>query len=341
MSVPRRVLHAPEDIAGQASAAVAGLRRIGIEADLYAASHPFDYGLPDIVPPTGRAALSRVILRAATSYDTFHFHFGQSFHTRFRLADARMLRAWGRRVVVEFHGSEVRLPSLEAARNPYYVKLEGEDDACAHRLMERWSKITEGHVIVCDRSLIPGIRQHFDHIHIASARVDVTKLAPIPPDPTRIGPLVIVHAPSNERAKGTTYLRAAIAKLDEVEYVEISKRSRAQALAAFARADIVVDQLCMGGYGVASIEAMSMAKPVVCYLLPEYRRADCPIIQADPDTVFAVLADWVQRRSELRAVGLASRAFVERYHDVPYVARLLLDTYRALPARVGRARTWS
>ena len=333
---PGSVLHAPVDIAGQASRSVQGLRLLGVPADLYAPPHPYGYDPADFAPSRNRIRLARTIVGLARAHDTFHFHFGETFHRRLRLTDARALRAAGRRVVVEFHGSDVRMPSIEAARNPYYVRLPGEDDATAERLMADWAVITDGHVICCDPSMIPFVERHFEHIHLVGKRVEVRRYEPIPPQCARRR-LVVAHAPSDPVAKGTAFVRAAIGRLGgRVEYVELTGVAHAELTRALRGADVVVDHLCVASYGVLGIEAMSMAKPVICSMLPDYFRnlpPDCPVICANPGTIESVLAEWSDRRPELRDIGLASRAYAENNHDVAVVARRLIEIYAQLPTR--------
>jgi glycosyltransferase involved in cell wall biosynthesis len=87
---------------------------------------------------------------------------------------------------------------------------------------------------------------------------------------------------------------------------------------------------------VFAVEAMSLAKPVICYMLPEYAAClppDCPIINANPDTIAEVLGTWLTRSRERHELGIASRAYAERYHDIHVVARRLLEAYEELPGR--------
>jgi glycosyltransferase involved in cell wall biosynthesis len=334
-----RVLHAPIEISGQASLSVRGLRACGVEADLFAAPHSFGYEPPDIVRPTSRPAYLRAALGALRSYDVYHFGFGSSFSPRsLRLVDARALRWAKRRVVVEFHGSDVRMPSLEAHRNPYYVRHEGEEDLGAETTMRRWSAVTGGHAITCDHHLDLFVGRHFEHIHHVAHRVDTHRLTPHPPR-AQVGVPVVAHAPSHLAVKGTAHLRRALEELHAqgaaFEYVELRGKSHAEMLREMERADLVVDQLCAGAHGAISVEAMSLAKPVICYMLPEYAAgmpADCPIIDADPVTIRAVLARWLADGAMRRDRGLASRAYAERHHDIRVVARRLIDVYESLPS---------
>ena len=148
----------------------------------------------------------------------------------------------------------------------------------------------------------------------------------------------MVHAPSNPRIKGTVHVRRAVEDLRsaglDFEYVEITGMSHAEAKAQYQRADLVVDQLCIGAHGVFALEAMSLAKPVVCYIRPDLVAKypqDLPVINASPETLTSVLGEWLQRPADRRERGIASRAYAEREHDVRVVARRLLDVYEQLP----------
>jgi hypothetical protein len=329
------------EIAGQAALSAYGLRAIGIESFSFARPHSFDYAPgPDIQPSAGRLGWLTAAAQAARNADIFHFYFAQSFLPYpLHAADARLLRLLGRRVVVEFMGSDVRMPSLEAQRNPYYVALDIESDDTARRALTTWSGVTSGHAIICDRALAVFLAPHFEHIHVVPFRVDTASFSPIPPDPQVTKPTV-VHAPSDLSGKGTRHLRAAVQALQasgvEFDYVELHGMSHEEVIERCRRADIVVDQLCSGSHGVFAVEAMSMAKPVICYLHPDVTPMypdDLPIIQANPETLPAVLSHWLGAPHDRHALGLRSRSYAEREHDVRRIARRLLDVYAQLPGR--------
>jgi hypothetical protein len=333
------VLHAPIEVAGQAAMSSLGLRARGVESHVLAPPHPFGYDPPDIVPPAGRWGRARTVFAAARTHDIFHFYFGLSFlRPALRLLDAWALRRLGKRVVVEFLGSDARIPSLEASRNPYYVQNAAEDDALAVTRMRRWSQVTDGHVIVGDHQLDPFLRPHFAHVHYVGQRVDTQRLISRPPDRTVDKP-VVVHAPSHLAVKGTVHVRRAVDELRAAgvrfEYVEVHGASHKEALRQCERADLVVDQLCSGAHGVFAVEAMSLAKPVICNMLPEHEATlpGCPIINANPDSITAVLGAWLDRSHDRRERGLISRSYVEANYDVRIVADRLLEVYAALPGR--------
>jgi glycosyltransferase involved in cell wall biosynthesis len=335
-----RVLLAPVEVAGQLGLSVAGLRAIGVDARAFARVHPFDYPeRPDVVPGPGRISWARNAVRALRGRDIVHFLFGQTFLPEAaRQADARLMRRRGIRVVVEFCGSDVRMPGVEAARNPHYVPFPTEDDANATRRMASWATVTDGHVIVPEPGLLAFVGRHFTHAHLVPLRVDTHAFRPAPPSTESGRRPIIAHAPSHLEGKGTVHVRRAVDDLRaagaDFEYLEIAGVPQRAVHAAFARADIVVDQLCVGSYGVAAVEAMSFAKPVVCYIEPAITDSfppGLPIVHAAPTTLPAVLGALLERPAERRDLGVASRDYAERVHDMRVVAQRLLQVYEALP----------
>jgi glycosyltransferase involved in cell wall biosynthesis len=99
----------------------------------------------------------------------------------------------------------------------------------------------------------------------------------------------------------------------------------------------VIDQLNAGWYGLFAIECMALGKPVVTFLHDEaVRRTEeafgtsVPIIGATKENLRERLEPLVASASERRRIGEASRAYVERVHDLERVADRLLDLYARL-----------
>jgi glycosyltransferase involved in cell wall biosynthesis len=164
--------------------------------------------------------------------------------------------------------------------------------------------------------------------------IDLSKVTPAPPS-DRPRP-VILHAPSSRRRKGTEQVIAACDGLDaDLEIVEGLRHD--EAFERFRSADIVVDQLNAGWYGLFAIECMALGKPVVTFLHDEaVRRTEeafvtpVPIVAATSDTLRERLRPLVESVDERRRFGAASRAYVERVHDVERIADRLLDVYSRL-----------
>jgi glycosyltransferase involved in cell wall biosynthesis len=110
-----------------------------------------------------------------------------------------------------------------------------------------------------------------------------------------------------------------------------------EAFERYREADIVVDQLNAGWYGLFAIECMALGKPVVTFLHEEAVTrtekelgARVPIVNATRDTLRAQLEPLVASAAERRRIGAESRAYVEQVHDLERVADRLLALYARL-----------
>jgi glycosyltransferase involved in cell wall biosynthesis len=147
---------------------------------------------------------------------------------------------------------------------------------------------------------------------------------------------LIVHAPSSRRRKGTEHVLAACERLDaDLELVEGLRHD--EAFERYRAADVVVDQLNAGWYGMFAIEAMALGKPVVAHLREEPLRATeealgvrIPIVSATKDDLAERLRPLVASAAERRRIGAESRAYVEQVHDLERVTDRLLDLYARL-----------
>lgn len=161
--------------------------------------------------------------------------------------------------------------------------------------------------------------------------------------------LTFAHAPSNRSVKGTDLILSALAELESEGYRFtldlIEGVSNEEALARYAEADVVIDQLYAGWYGGVALEAMALGKPVVVYLresdfqfLPKAMVEDLPFIRATPATVKDVLREVLESpRVDLVARARQSRAYVERWHDPRAIAEKIADDYRqAIDSLKGR-----
>jgi len=91
----------------------------------------------------------------------------------------------------------------------------------------------------------------------------------------------------------------------------------------YRRADIVVDQLLVGWYGVFAIECMALGKPVCVYIkggLKKYLDGS-PLIDADPTSIKQRLIELIENQSLRQEIGRRGREYVERIHDADVVCR--------------------
>jgi glycosyltransferase involved in cell wall biosynthesis len=218
------------------------------------------------------------------------------------------LRALGKKSVLHFLGSDIRGKSPEqlAWAQRAGARVVGSYDAI------RW--VPDAHVIP------PGI--------------DVRGIEPAPPGNSERP--IVVHAPSSRTRKGTEDVVAACADLGvDLEIVE--GLDHREAFERYRRADVIVDQLNAGWYGVFAIEAMALGKPVVTFLHEDAVRRtqeafglEVPIVNATKKTLVETLRPLVASAEERARIGAASRAYVEEVHDLERMTDRLLALYAGL-----------
>jgi glycosyltransferase involved in cell wall biosynthesis len=307
-----RVTHCPVNTAGIPWTNVQALRGRGIEARLVVFNR---YALhPEADVDLGRsgglarqqATQWRAFARLAPRTDIFHFYFGLTLLPK--SVQFPLLRALGKRSVMHFLGSDIRgkTPEQLAWAQRAGARIVGSYDAI------RW--VPDAHVIP------PGI--------------DVRAIEPAPPS-DRERP-VVLHAPSSRSRKGTEHVVAACAALDvELEIVE--GLDHREAFERYRHADVIVDQLNAGWYGVFAIEGLALGKPVVTFLHDEAVRrteeafgVEVPIVSATKETLADKLRPLVESVAERQRIGLASRAYAEEVHDLERMTDRLLALYAGL-----------
>ena len=247
-SRPLRVVHCPVNTAGVPWTNVQALRRRGIDASLVVFNRYALHPEADRSLELGngfvrrQAAQWRALASLLPRTDVFHFVFGLTLVPQ--SLQYPILRAFRKRSVMQYLGSDIRgkTPEQLAGGKRAGAEIVGSWDAI------RW--VPEATVIP------PGI--------------DLSTITPVPPrDRTRP---VVVHAPSSRRRKGTEHVVAACAALDvDLRIVEGLRHD--EALALYRGADIVIDQLNAGWYGVLAIECLALGKPVLTFLHDEIGRA--------------------------------------------------------------------
>jgi len=249
--------------------------------------------------------------------------------------DTWLNRALRKPMVIEFWGSDIRSPSVETQRNPYYPGAQhyGESDNRSEKLLRSWARLTGGVAVVSDHLFNAQLQAHFPTIYIVGQRCDIASVIPTYPsvDARRQR---IVHAPSHRAVKGTEHLERALERLRTLglhfDYIRIENMSHDEATTAYRSADLIVDQLCLGAHGIFACEAMALGKPVICYTLDEAAAgypSGLPLINANPDTIERVLEQWLADGAARHAAGVRSRAYAERVHDYLLVGRRLAAIY--------------
>ena len=207
------------------------------------------------------------------------------------------LRANGIKVAMVSHGSDVRTPSVHLELEPYSPFAESHG-GLTQALEE---KAVENHDVLDNLGLGLFVSTPDQLLY----RPEGTWL-PTLTDPERWGGLPsaelgthklrVLHIPSTSALKGTVAISPAMKKLERegyIEYLEATGVPNEDMPALVGQADLVVDQMGIGAYGVASLEAM-LARRLVVAQVGEHIRDhirqqtgwEVPIIEANADTVY-------------------------------------------------------
>ena len=310
--VSLRVVHTPLNVAGIPWTNVQALRRKGVDAKLVVVErqklHPeADWSLDRPAGFWGRQAVQwRAFLRLLPQTDVFHFYFGWTLVPR--KVQWPLLKAARKKSVLHFLGSDIRGKTPDQLRyaRGADARIVGSYDAL------RW--VPDAHVVP------PGL--------------DLRDYVPVAAD-DRTRP-VVLHAPSSRRRKGTEHVIAACEALDvELDIVEGLPHDEARR--HYERADIVVDQLNAGWYGIFALETMALGKPVLSFLRDEAvqeteraLRVEVPVVGVTKETLRERVAELAASADERRRLGALSRVYVERVHDAEKGADRLIEIYRSL-----------
>ena len=340
-----RVLHLPVAGAGQLRAFADAMKEKGVVASslLYADIAPEIKYQADLVierVPNNLASASQVIKDLMSKYDIFHLHgLPLLFSARYPFPtgmDLLFLRAAGKKVFFHFHGSEARLASVFQATTPYNYVSDNpsglfttfkEDE---QRIFFEFVKGVCNNVFVLDAEL----QSYVGEALTVPRVVDLKKWTYVGTEPGEV--LRVVHAPSRRGVKGTEQVLSAVKKLQS-EGIRIDLRlvenvPNEEAREIYKWADVVIDGLRMGWYGVLSVEAMALGKAVICYIrdeLKHYLPYPPPLAVANPDNLFYVLKDLALHPEEVHSLGERGRQYVEELHDAEKVTDILLRIYEA------------
>lgn len=368
-----RVFHGTVNVAGIAGEIIDFLRSNRHESDLivYRKSKIHNAGQIDV-----KGNLSNVIfflfkaplllIKCLFKYDIFHFYFGETI-LPFGL-DLPILKLFGKKVVMTYNGTDVRLiDKVEAKRNPYFHLLRenlGNKKIGFFDKFKGFLKFKYDHPYFDNRKIVM-LRWHNKWVDKFFAARDLCKsvMLEIPREKIvtdlwiynlSIGTLpegylnkevalktkcpTVIHAPTNREIKGSKYVEKAIANLKEkgveFEYKVIEGIDNKEVQRIMKEdADIVVDQLLLGAFGSLVVEAMYHGKPSVVYLIEEIKEEhfpDIPVANATIDTIEEVLEELIRNYELRKEMSLESKRFICKYFDKTKILTGVMDLYKEL-----------
>ena len=233
------------------------------------------------------------------------------------------------------HGTDIRVPSAHAEREPWSPYT---DPDLYSRRLERVTRRNIAMLRASRRPLFvstPDLLLDLPEAAWCPVVVDARRWAVAAPERRPAGArLRVIHAPSVSLIKGTQLIEPMLRRLEAegvIEYREVRGVPSAEMPEVYASADVVLDQFRLGSYGVAACEAMAAGKLVIGHIAPQVRERvredaglDLPIVEATPDTLEAVLRDVAKDAAALARAGAEGPEFVQRWHSGAESAAVLM-----------------
>jgi glycosyltransferase involved in cell wall biosynthesis len=337
-----KVLHAPSNTAGLASLLARSLRTMGVDAcsvsywdDGFGYRSDTNLHLDRNPWVIGHLRGAGFAVRAMHTFDVFHFH---SFSLLPRGIDLPLLQKLGKCIVVYFHGSDIRNRDkiLQAARQ-YEVNRSGTANSKTEplsttaqmRRIAQWRRYAN--LILVST---PDLKSIVPEAAWLPQAIDLEEWPLVSTDDSPRRPFMILHAPTHRGIKGSEFVFEAVSTVRSMGYeveLHLAEGLDTRRLhTLYQAADVVVDQLLVGAYGLVSVEAMAAGKPVVCYISDTARScypSSLPIINATPDNLSERLVTLLHNSDYRREIGLRGRAYVQAHHDSKLVAKQLVDLY--------------
>lgn len=349
-----KILFLPQNIASMPAITADSLNKInGIEAKCLTQSpHKYQQNSRNIIVIAGlrnkplkwlwyKLNLKRTVKKWIDWADVVHYTWSPLYSDA---KDVKYASDKGKKIFVEWVGSDIRNPDYLIPINPYYKfafengyeYADVESNTRSLNNQKLFAKYGATPLISPELSLFVN-KSLFKEIHLLNQRVDLKNFNPIYPSINNTRPLII-HSPTAKIGKGSNIIIPIVEELKkeyEFDFMLLHDISREKVLEIMQKADIFIDQIIVGSYGMAALEAMAFGKPVVCYIMPEVFEAglseECPIVNASPDNLKEQLIKLITNPQLRHDIGIKSRKFIEKFHDVEKVSSLLLSIYKTEP----------
>lgn len=242
----------------------------------------------------------------AKDYDLLHFHYSSGLP--FGL-DFPLWRLLHKKVVIHHHGTDIRYKGEHWFLNRFAQRIF----VSTPDLLE-WSQNAIWIPNPLDLELYP--------------YVGVKEIRENDADPIKI-----IHAPSKRILKGTEDVLRAVKQLKSQGYniklFLVENTPHKEALEYYKQADIVIDQLLIGWYGMVAQECMALGKPVCVYLREDLEGyiPSHPMLNTTRDNIVNNLKQLIEDAALRANLGEKGRIYVEKVHNSARIAQMLSDLY--------------
>ena len=237
------------------------------------------------------------------NYDIYHFEWGLDFYRDCRFA--KQLYEDGKPIICTYHGQDIRtrgvIKEMDEISN---LNLTSELD-----LMKKHPNI--------NYLFLP----HDTSAYKAGAAIS--------------SPLRVCHSPTNRYYKGSDDIIEICNMLNNdglIKFVLIEGKTQEEVIKIKSSCDVYIDQIHNRGgwgYGMSSIESLSMGLICLTELVKEYQNfiPDHPFINVTKQNLKEKLIDLTKNQELLINKKIKSREWVVQYHDISNVLETLYSYY--------------
>ncbi|MCF7840905.1 MAG: hypothetical protein K9N22_09020 [Candidatus Marinimicrobia bacterium] len=237
-------------------------------------------------------------------FDIYHLEGGHGF-LRMSAWPFDELTKQGKHILINYHGADMRtrgvLPWIDALAEVY----------------------TTSELDLMDR------HPDMDYVFLP---FEVEKFTPSYENHT---PLRVCHATRDRYWKGSDTIISAcekLAKTHGIEFILIENQPHAKTLAMKAECDIYIDQVSnLGGwgYGMNSVEALSMGLACCTNLVPEYEAfiPDHPFFNVNKESLYDDLVRLIEQPERITELRYKGRKWVEHTHSARAVIKSVYALY--------------
>ena len=238
-------------------------------------------------------------------FDVYHFEWGTDFFRDARFA--KRLKAGGKKIICAYHGQDMRnrgvIPEMDK---------------------------------ISDLNVTSELDLTFRHPNLKYLFLPYDVLA-FQPKSKPGSPLTICHATTNRRVKGSDEIIRVCNELEKshgIRFIFIENQPHEKVIELKKQSDVYIDQITdhAWGYGMNSLEALSLGLVCVTYLNPTYEKfiPDHPFVNADVSNLKEKLLELIEHPDILPVRMAASRAWVENRNDFRNVVKELYQYYESI-----------
>jgi len=271
-------------------------------------------------------------------FDIYHF-FQRSFvmaippknHDGLTGFDILPLKLRGKHIAYRFTGWELIDRELEMANNKYSAFNYGWNGHFNPHLKKEYLEYLRA---LCDVFMVvdPMMQEHCPEAKIVPRVLRVDDFPHIGIKNTRKP--IVLHAPTNVLYKGSKFVMQVLNELKEegleFKLVTLNKVPFNEALEWYKKADIIVDQVLIGWYGVLATECMAMGKPVAVYMREDLANTpdEIPVHNINLGNIKDRLRELISNFDLRLSLAERSREYVKSVHDESVVIPKLINVYK-------------